>query len=473
MLFGAPRAALARIRIHLRNFLVWYLSSWAGLYLLFVAVLLWNGVTLRRLLVIFPRIVRFTAATPANWLLPLIPYLLYLLTRSLVRTYREKGIRAFAGAFICRAFLPACLLVAGYKAQDWYVTDREPYLRDRSVENPLDRVRGLYEIDRKQRGVTFSARTRVTADQLEPLVRDNVEWITLVPYAFQEGAATPELRILTGPRGDWSGTDEGIRQITMLAKERGMHVMVKPQVWLGANGRGAWLSDIRQESEQGWNRWFESYRLFILHYAEIAARLRIDTLCIGTELHGTAKERPGDWRRLIGEIRRVYGGNLTYAANWMGELDDVTFWDALDYIGVQGYFPLSSEPEPTIAQCVDGWRKHIGALEETSRRFRKPVLFTEIGFKSTLDAAARPWEWPQQVAGILTRVSGRTQANCYEAFFLVVWDKEWFAGAHVWKWYADHPRSGGRKSIDFTPQNKPAETVIARGFGRLGNGPVP
>ena len=70
-------------------------------------------------------------------------------------------------------------------------------------------------------------------------------------------------------------------------------------------------------------------------------------------------------------------------------------------------------------------------------------------------------------------LSGKTQANRYEAFFRAVWDREWFVGARVWKWYADHAKAGGRKSIDFTLQNKPAETVIARGFLRLGNGAAP
>jgi hypothetical protein len=66
------------------------------------------------------------------------------------------------------------------------------------------------------------------------------------------------------------------------------------------------------------------------------------------ELHRTAVERPDDWRRRIADVRRVYSGKLTYAVNWHREVEEVSFWDALDPIGVQGYFPLATAAVPTV-----------------------------------------------------------------------------------------------------------------------------
>jgi hypothetical protein len=40
------------------------------------------------------------------------------------------------------------------------------------------------------------------------------------------------------------------------------------------------------------------------------------------------------------EIRKIYTGKLTYAANW-DDFDKVPFWKELDYIGIDAYFPLS------------------------------------------------------------------------------------------------------------------------------------
>ena len=59
-----------------------------------------------------------------------------------------------------------------------------------------------------------------------------------------------------------------------------------------------------------------------------------------------------------------------------------------------------------------------------------------------------------------------SQATCYDAFFSTFWDKPWFAGAYIWKWYPQHDARGGRMDTDFTPQNKPAEGRMAEWYGR-------
>ena len=88
------------------------------------------------------------------------------------------------------------------------------------------------------------------------------------------------------------------------------------------------------------------------------------------------------------------------------------------------------------------------------------MLFTEIGYKSTNDAAIEPWKWPQDNRAATP--STETQARCYEAFFKTAWQKEWLAGAYFWKWY---PHDSHRVSeIDFTPQGKPAEKVLLENF---------
>ena len=193
----------------------------------------------------------------------------------------------------------------------------------------------------------------------------------------------------------------------------------------------------------------------------------MDALCIGTELHQTVTKRQDDWRVLIADIRKLYRGKLTYAANWAKELNDVPFWAELDFIGIQAYYPLTDKANPTVDELEEGWRRHLPSMEEIHTKYQKPILFTEIGFKSTSDAAVRPWEWTGGwSSSLLNKVSTQTQANCYESFFRVLWDKEWFAGAHIWKWYANHEDTRGRTNIDFTPQNKPAQNVMAWWYGK-------
>ncbi len=452
----------------------WYVGSFACLAVIAAALLLARGMSVSRLYEIFPRLTFYLVQEPAAWVLACVPYLLFLLVRSLVRTYRRRGVRPFLRAFLLRVVIPAAGAIAGFLGLRLYTADRTPpYAWDNTAENGKDSIRGLYAIDGRHRGVNFSSHRPITARTLDPMIRNNIEWLVLVPYGWQEHHRSAEVRRLSSAGYHGSASDAGIIQISALARSRGMHIMLKPQLWLMNYRHGVWLPDIAMDSTGRWREWFASYRRLILHYASLAAKVRADALCIGTELRGTVREKPDQWRSLIAEIRSVYPGKLTYAANWDREAEEVQFWDDLDYIGVQAYFPVSRGKEPDLAECIASWQSAASRLELLSARWKRPVLFTEIGYKSTADATIYPWEWPHPISGFFKRVSVGTQAKAYRAFFHVVWEREWFAGAHVWRWYADHDSAGGSRNIDFTPQNKPAQNVIARGFLLVGPMVVP
>ena len=87
-----------------------------------------------------------------------------------------------------------------------------------------------------------------------------------------------------------------------------------------------------------------------------------------------------------------------------------------------------------------------------------------MGYKSTADSAIDPWEWIDYPSNLDKSYSTKTQANCYEAFFNTVWKKEWFAGVHIWQLRSDNVEDSGKNNLDFTPQGKPAENIIAKGF---------
>jgi hypothetical protein len=218
-------------------------------------------------------------------------------------------------------------------------------------------------------------------------------------------------------------------------------------------------------NEAQWQEWFRNYRLFILHYAQLAEAEQIEALCIGTELHKAAATHEQNWRSLIKEIRQVYRGQLTYAANWYLEFEDIKFWDALDFIGIQAYFPLTKQNNPSLADLKAGWRQHLPSITKVVKRYKKPVVFTEAGYKATADAAIEPWKWPERGELTSTQESYTTQAACYEALFQTVWHQPWFGGMYIWKWYP-RLRENGRDHRDFTPQHKPAEQVLAQWYGK-------
>lgn len=104
------------------------------------------------------------------------------------------------------------------------------------------------------------------------------------------------------------------------------------------------------------------------------------------------------WRRLIADVRQRFDGKLTYAANF-DQYQDVAFWDALDLIGVNAYFPLRgasdapAAPRDLLPLFQDRWREVLGAIDtmRSQRGLDQPVLFTEIGYTARAGATLEPW----------------------------------------------------------------------------------
>ncbi|MEO0377098.1 MAG: hypothetical protein AAF329_21280, partial [Cyanobacteria bacterium P01_A01_bin.17] len=320
------------------------------------------------------------------------------------------------------------------------------------------------DVSKKQRGVSWVAGPRpITRKNLESLQANHVNWIAQTPFGWQRDYDSPEL-ILKTSGTYWGETDRGLALTTQYAQELGIKTLLKPHIWLTQVREGKWRTDIAMQSEADWQTWFNQYRTFILHYARFAETHRIPVLCIGTELQTTAVQREQDWRRLIADIRQVYHGQLTYAANWFEAFEQIQFWDALDFIGIQAYFPLATGLSPTVEQLKTGWQPYIETITAVQQQYQKPVIFTEIGYRSTEDAAIEPWRWPDSSElnpkDSATKAGLLTQANCYEAFFQTFWEQEWFAGAYWWKWFPEINQDSQQVGKGFTPQNKPAEKIL-------------
>lgn len=332
----------------------------------------------------------------------------------------------------------------------------------------------------KHRGVCWVA-SHYKPDSLafQQLVNNNVNWISQTPFGWQREHNSPLIGNQIGRDDGWYGeSDRGLRETTRMARLYGIKTILKPHIWL-RDSQGKWRGEIAMETEADWKTWFANYEEFILHYARLAEEESIEMLCIGTELHRTCVEREADWRSLIEKIRSVYSGELTYAANFADEYEEVAFWDELDYIGVQGYFPVVQIEEPSVEEVKEGWSEHLKQLGNFSAKYDKPILFTEIGYKSTKDAGIEPWQWPQRMSKSDREkiFSEKAQANLYEGMFQALADEPFIAGFHFWKWFPPIPESAERRrrnytddgafNIDFTPQNKLAEGVMREWFEKL------
>ena len=310
--------------------------------------------------------------------------------------------------------------------------------------------------------VTLDARRPPSTSSLAELRDLGITHITLVQFGFQPDIAVPEIRMRTS--GNWyTESDQGIRALSRQADSLGIGVILKPHLWVGRyTFEDQSRSDIEFGGEQEWLAWQTQYRAFVMHYAHLAQEVDAAMLVIGTELTNAARRRAPFWRSLIEEIRTAYDGHLTYAANWWEEYEHITFWDRLDYIGIQAYFELSSQSDPTAAMLHGGWASYKTTMRRLSEKAARPVLFTEIGYRNVPDVAAQPWRWPSRDEIGAVAPDDALQVRLYQVFFESLWSEPWFAGAILWKWKPDEGRR--RNYLDFSPQNKLAEQVIGDWF---------
>lgn len=303
-------------------------------------------------------------------------------------------------------------------------------------------------------GVTLDARREPSPSWLPGLADLGVTHVTVIPFGFQRRTDDPEID--TNYDADWyTEGQRGIRTLDRQADSLGMKLLIKPQIWV----RGSWSAEIGFATEADWQTWEAGYRDLALFYARLSAEIGAPLFVVGAELGPAVRTREAFWRDLIAEIRTVYDGDLTYAANWHDDFEHVPFWDALDAVGVQAYFPLSEADAPSVETLRAGWARHEASLQAVHERTGKPVLFTEIGYRDVGHAAARPWEWPERHA--IPDADEALQARLYTAFFEEIWPEPWLAGALLWKFY---PPSERDHAGDFTPQGKLAEKVIRQAF---------
>ncbi len=304
----------------------------------------------------------------------------------------------------------------------------------------------------KINGVSFVASTSpINETHVTPVVDVHANYAAVMPFGFIKDIKAPLIRYNTSRQ--WFGeTKAGVKQYIEVLQRQQLKVMLKPQIWVW---HGTFTGYIKMENEADWKALEASYSTFILDYAQVAQDTNVNLFCIGTELEQFVKHRPAFWLSIIKKIRQIYKGKLTYAANW-DEFKRTPFWKALDFVGIDAYFPVSISKTPTVAECLEGWKAHKHVVKNIAEMHGKPVLFTEFGYRSVDYTAKAPWKSDRN----MTQVNLEGQTNATKALFEAFWNEDWFAGGFIWKWFHNHKTAGGITNSRFTPQNKPVEQLL-------------
>jgi hypothetical protein len=296
------------------------------------------------------------------------------------------------------------------------------------------------------------------SDAIKNIKTVGSEWIAVVPYAFSR---PNEARVYyeSNNKRWWGESKEGCEATIQMAKEAGLKVMLKPQVWIP---RG-WTGDMDFEQDTAWVSWEKDYQAYILPMAALAQEQQVDLFCLGTEFKIACRKRTAFWKQLIKEVRTIYKGKVTYAANW-DEYPEVSFWEELDYVGINAYFPLVDASTPDIETIEKGWTPVLEKMERFQRKVNRPIIFTEFGYLSIAGCTYNTWQLEDNMNTL--PINELAQANAYEALFRTFWQKDWWQGGFVWKWFPETPSSDGRSFRDYTPQGKLAETTLKTWYNK-------
>lgn len=276
---------------------------------------------------------------------------------------------------------------------------------------------------------------------LARLAGAGAKWVSLVPTWYQDQVDSSTIYSEDGGR---TATDASLVAAIEEAHSLGLNVILKPHVDVAAGGGRI---SIEPTDVDGW---FASYREMILHYAAMAASNDVAQFVVGTELRGTSVHED-DWREIIADIREVYSGPVTYAANH-DEVTQVGFWDDLDFIGVDAYYPLSEIPTTIISDLRRAWGPIVESLAEVAERFGRSVVFTEVGYPSQEGATIQPYN-----PNFSDVVSEEEQAAALQAMIESLGPEPWFGGFHWWMWFEDDP---GHAALGYMPEGKLAGDIL-------------
>jgi len=336
-----------------------------------------------------------------------------------------------------------------------------------------------------QKGMGYSGSSSIPFDSpksfesLKVMQGIGTEWLCVVFSWYQDSINSTNIQPLSGA----SPTDAAMEAMVNQARSLNMKILLKPHVEPRDGYWRAWIGTYFDDA--AWNAWFTSYKAYMAYYAKLAQKWKAEVFSCGVEM--IAASRNADhFRDVVAVIRRYYTGKVTYSANWgsqyeaplpphhhitlpspmsgapLGEIDTITWIDALDVIGIDAYYFLTTDDYPTSQELHDAWAPIVLHIANISSFWNKNVIFTEIGYRSINGAAVHPGWW-----NITAPVNLTQQALCYEAVFQSFKSQSWWEGVYWWLWTTD-PANGGPQNMDFTPQNKPLTMqVLASNYGNL------
>lgn len=262
--------------------------------------------------------------------------------------------------------------------------------------------------------------------------------------------------------------DAVVLRVLRQVRELGLEPALVPLVLLENPADDEWRGNLEPPDRQGrtkgqagyagpdWGTWFSAYQREALHFARLAQEGGATLFVVGSELASTEEETAA-WRELIGRVRRVFGGRLTYGANW-DHYEEPGFWPLLDAIGLSAYYELTQSLTPTQDELNASWvgvRERLLSWRARAGLASKSLIFLEVGYPSLDGGARHPWDYTAKA-----KTDVEEQAMAYRAFVNAWTGRSELLGVFFYEWWGE----GGLDDGKYTPRGKPALRIVREYF---------
>ncbi|HJW89829.1 MAG TPA: hypothetical protein VJ436_04225 [Anaerolineales bacterium] len=339
---------------------------------------------------------------------------------------------------------------------------------------------------------SWNSRLPVAYKHLQTL---GANWVVLSPTWTYTRQSAPMLEIVTGQDPLWTDVSESLER----AQAFGFNAAIFPthrfpinpdEWWSGAPRNFAW-----------WVAWFERYRSFVLHHADLAEIRDVQALILGGETvspalpggvlwDGSPSGVPLDaeirWRALLDEVRQRYTGQLIWALPF-GPLVKTppAFIDSLDLVYLLWSAPLTDDPAAAEQTLQERVAALLDAELQTFQAHSRKPLILGVAYPSAdgaltgclpdplaivvetclpLDLLSRP---NPDIASV--EVDLEEQARAYQALLLAINERHWISGFISRGYYPPAALQDKSSSIN----GKPAEAILQEWFPRLLGNPSP
>lgn len=217
--------------------------------------------------------------------------------------------------------------------------------------------------------------------------------------------------------------------------------------------QGDWRGSIRPDNQQ---HWFASYAALLRQYGETAQTDAVEAIDVGTELNSVQADDAG-WRSVIAAVRSVFSGQVTYSANF--DFEQVSFAHALDFLGIDAYYPLDAPQDATVGQLQQAWAPWVVHMRQIQQNSGIPLVITELGVRSEVGAHIKPWVWYTKAVPSMEEQLRYYQASCPAVSRTV-------DGLYWWLVTLDSPYPDALHDTSYDPLGKPAEQAVQTCFSR-------